>query len=394
MGNIRKLIRNEMSREINRLPKLTPVLLFFLLSVPLLPVPFTTVSLMEGSAVAASAPAASHGTLAKPCAPSVYDALRDTPLEAESVLRLACKVELTHDDLVMQNLELLGADASGVSIDCHGGVIGLPGSVPKGAPPTIRIASLRKDDGSWSVPHDIVIRNCKIYGSIHIMGLGANGEAELVRQSSLNRNHTEYAQSVAPSGIVLDTLSIVADGPIPLYVAPGVTHVTLSHSTIQGQTKGSAIYLDAETAHNTISGNSFELATRSREMIAVDGSAHNVIEANSFANAQHGGIFLYRNCGEGGTIRHQTPQHNRIADNKFTYQDVFRPRPAIWLNAREAWRNLYCYQDPPAPFGSGADNHSFADFNTVSGNQIIGGDADLIRDNGQNNVLSGNGIKP
>ncbi|MBB4009559.1 right-handed parallel beta-helix repeat-containing protein [Allorhizobium taibaishanense] len=362
---------------------------------PLLAVlPLLVAMPVEAQTGASTAPPPGHGAVAKPCASSVYDDLRNAPIEADSVLRIACKVELKHDDLVMQNLELSGAEASGVSIDCHGGVIGLPGQVPKGAPPTIRIASLRKEDGSWSVPRDIVIRNCKIYGSIHIMGLGANGEAELVRQSSLNRNHTEYAQSAAPSGVVLDNLTIVADGPIPLYVAPGVTHVTLSHSVIQGQTKGSAIYLDAESAYNTISGDRFELGTRSREMIAVDGSAHNVIEANSFLNAVHGGIFLYRNCGEGGTIRHQTPQHNKIAGNSFVYEDAVRPRPAIWLNAREAWRNLYCYQDPPAPFGSGADNRSFADFNTVTGNRITGGDIDLIRDKGDNNVLSDNSAKP
>lgn len=347
----------------------------------------------NGGAVAADAASANHAAGAVPCTPALYEALRAVPDDISLVQPVACKVELKRDDLVMTDLAFLGAEASGASLDCHGGIIGISGRPPKGAPPTIQIASVRGEDGKWSVPHDITIRNCKIYGSIRIMGLGANGEAEDVRQSSLNRNHTEFAQSVAPSGIVLDNLTIVADGPIPVYVAPGVTKVTLSRSVLSGSTKGSAVYLDAESAHNVISGNRFEITTRNREMLSVDGSAQNVIEANSFTNAEHGGIYLFRNCGEGGTIRHQTPQHNRIDNNRFIYQDVGHPKPAVWLNAREPWQNFYCEQDPPAPFGSGADNHSFANLNTVTNNQIVGGDAGLIRDNGAHNTLTGNTAK-
>jgi hypothetical protein len=343
--------------------------------------------------VADAAPANRGAPGAVPCSQALYETLRAVPDDVSLVQPVACKIDLKRDDLVMTDLAFLGAQASGASLDCHGGIIGIPGRPPKGAPPTIQIKSVRDDDGKWSVPRDITIRNCKIYGSIRIMGLGPNGESENVRQSSLNRNHTEFAQAVAPTGIVLDNLTIVADGPMPVYIAPGVTKVTLSHSVISGNTKGSGVYLDAETAYNVISGNRFNVVTRDREVLAVDGSAHNVIEKNSFANPEHGGIYLYRNCGEGGTIRHQTPQHNRISDNTFTYQELEHPKPAIWLNAREPWQNFYCDEDPPAPFGSGADNHSFADFNTVANNQIVGGDAKLIRDNGAHNTLSSNSSK-
>lgn len=343
------------------------------------------------SADAASATRGAPGAV--PCSAELYETLRAVPDDVSLVQPVACKVELTRDDMVTTDLAFLGARASGASLDCHGGIIGIPGRVPKDAPPTIQIRSLQDEQGKWNVPRNITIRNCRIYGSIRISGLGINGEADNVRQSSLNRNHTEFAQAAAPSNIVLDNLTIVADGPTPVYLAPGVTKVTLSHSVISGFTKGSGVYLDAETAHNVISGNRFDVTTRNREVLSVDGSANNVIENNSFTNAAHGGIYLYRNCGEGGTIRHQTPQHNRISGNSFVYQDLAHPKPAVWLNANEPWQNFYCNDDPPAPFGSGADNHSFADFNIVTNNQLVGGDAKLIRDNGKNNTVSGNSQK-
>ncbi len=348
-----------------------------------------------GLAAAVAAPAAAtRAAGAVPCSPSLYEALRAVPDDVAQVQPVACKVELTRNDLVMTDLAFIGEKASGASLDCHGGIIGISGRPPRGAPPTIQISSVRGEDGKWSVPHDIAIRNCKIYGSIRIMGLGPNGESDNVRQSSLNRNHTEVAQAAAPYGIVLDNLTIVADGPMPLYVSPGVTKVTLTHSVITGVSKGSGIYLDAETARNVISGNHFDIRTKNREVLAVDGSAYNVIENNSFMNPEYGGIFLFRNCGQWGTVRHQTPQHNRIADNKFIYQGISNPRPAIWMNANQPWQSFYCDEDPPTPFGSGADNRSFADNNTIINNVIVGADGKLIRDQGQHNILTGNGAKP
>ncbi|MDQ0455359.1 right-handed parallel beta-helix repeat-containing protein [Rhizobium paknamense] len=330
----------------------------------------------------------------KTCGPEVYEALREAPDDPADSVTLDCVANLTAEDVVMKDIVLEGARASGAGLDCHGGIIGIPGHLPKGAPPTISIRSLPEEDGGWSVPRDIHIRNCKVYGTIQIMGMGPNGEAEEVRQSSLSQGHTQRAQAAAPSHILLENLTIVADGPIPLYIAPGVTHVEINHSTLTGHTKGTAIYLDAESGHNSIIANRFELGTRNREMIAVDGSAHNVITGNTFIDAGNGGIFLYRNCGEGGTIRHQTPQHNQISDNHFLYRDAVKPRPAVWLGSKEIWRALYCYQDPSLPFGSGADNRSFADFNTVTGNEITGADQDMIRDSGASNTVSDNRMKP
>lgn len=341
-----------------------------------------------------SSHAASRLPAAQACSASVYTTLRDIPDDPTVQFPVTCRISLDRDDLVTQDLAFFGAGASGASIDCHGGTIGIPGKAPRDAPPTILIASVHQDNGAWSVPHDISIKNCRIYGSVHIMGLGANAEADEVRQSSLNRNHTQFAQSVAPTSIVLDKVTIIAAGPEALYIAPGVTHVTLSHSVIGGTVKTHAVYMDAESAHNSIVDTRFETRNGHREMMAIDGSANNLIQGNSFINADHGGIYVFRNCGEGGTIRHQEPRYNRFLNNRFDYDKGTSPYPAIWLGAHEPFMSLYCYDDPPAPFGSGANNGNFADNNIVTNTVIDDGTASLIRDNGAHNQISGTVVKP
>ncbi|WP_051559105.1 right-handed parallel beta-helix repeat-containing protein, partial [Allorhizobium undicola] len=335
----------------------------------------------------------SHGS-ARACGPSAQESLLEPASGVDDSLALDCRASLSGQDLVTKELVFEGEKASGAGIDCHGGTIGIPGHVPKGAPPTITIRSEPQEDGGWSVPHDIHIRNCKIYGSIVIMGMGGNGEAEAVRLSSLTPGHTARAQMAAPHHIVIDNVTLVAAGPVPLYLAPGVHHVEFSHSIVTGHSKNTALYLDAESGQNVITGNRFEIGTRNREVIAVDGSAHNVISANSFVEPAGGGVFLYRNCGQGGTIRHQTPQYNQITGNHFLYREGAPSHPAIWLGSSSIGQALYCYQDPSLPFGSGADNRSFADFNTVTGNDITGAGSETIRDAGASNTVGDNRFKP
>ena len=81
-----------------------------------------------------------------------------------------------------------------------------------------------------------------------------------------------------------------------------------------------------------------------------------------------GGVFLYRNCGEGGVIRHQTPSHNRIAGNDFSGAGWLNPR-AVVVGAREG-RRSYCGDDAGWPFGSSADDGDGAVGNRVEDNRI------------------------
>jgi hypothetical protein len=217
-----------------------------------------------------------------------------------------------------------------------------------------------------------------------------NGEDEKVKESSYKAGHTERAQAAAPSNVLLSNLTIEGVQRIPVYLAPGVTRVTIENSKFIGNTVSTVIYLDAESAYNTIRNNTFNVegsATfRVREVIAVDGSAHNQITGNTFEKAVGGGVYLYRNCGEGGTVRHQSPQYNVIENNNFNLTGLNWGNYGIWLGSRDGNRN-YCSADEGHKFGSSIDNGDFADYNVVGNNKFSGSDA-TIQNDGKKNITN------
>ena len=242
------------------------------------------------------------------------------------------------------------------------------------------VKSIHKN-GKWFVPENITIKNFVVNGSVRIIGLGSNGEGELVRESSKNKNHTEYAQSVAPKNIIFDNIKIEANKRTPFYVAPGCTRITLQNSELIGSAESVAVYLDCESAYNTIQNNTFKTKTK-REAIAVDGSAYNIIQNNTFEFLDFGGIYLYRNLGEGGTIRHQTPSFNKILNNIFKYNNTISDKlnniihPAIWLGSRSKFikyfymtGNKFKTRDTSKPFGSSKNPNDLASNNIVKGNK-------------------------
>jgi hypothetical protein len=225
---------------------------------------------------------------------------------------------------------------------------------------------------------NVTIRRCKINGSIRTVGLGHNGEAPDVKASSTRLGHTERAQAAAPKNTVLYAVTITGHGRIPLYLGPGTTRLTMYDSTIKGRSDSVALYLDAESGFNIIRNNTFDIAGASREIIAVDGSANNQLLTNTIKQAPSGGIYLYRNCGEGGTVRHQAPQHNLIAGNTINNTGGY----GIWLGSRDGGR-LYCKDDAGFPFGSSKNDGDFADNNTVRDNN-----ASIIKDDGTHNRIN------
>jgi parallel beta-helix repeat protein len=238
-----------------------------------------------------------------------------------------------------------------------------------------------QENRRWLVPENITIKNFIVKGSVRIIGLGINGEGELVRESSKNKKHTEYAQSVAPKNIIFDNIKIEANQRTPFYVAPACTRITLQNSELTGWAESVAIYLDCESAYNTIQNNSIKTKTK-REAIAVDGSAYNTIQNNTFEYLDFGGIYLYRNLGEGGTIRHQTPSFNKILNNTFKYSNAISDRlnqilhPAIWLGSRSKFIKYFYMsgkkfknRDTSKPFGSSENPNDLASNNIVKGNK-------------------------
>ena len=283
-------------------------------------------------------------------------------------LLLSCKDEIVP-------YEVYKVTKSGSVIDCQGKKFN------EGKITEIRVSSPIRD---------VTIKNCKLKGSIRVFGLGMNGEDENVKNSSYKAGHTERAQAAAPSNVLLSNLTIEGVQRIPLYLAPGVTKVTIENSKFIGNTLSTVIYLDAESAYNTIRNNTFSVKGnfslrqfRIREVIAVDGSAYNQIIGNKFEEAVGGGVYLYRNCGEGGTVRHQPPQHNVIAGNNFNLTGLYWGNYGVWLGSRNGNRD-YCSADDGYEFGSSVNNGDFADYNTVRGNTFSGSDS-TIRNNGKNN---------
>lgn len=326
---------------------------------------------------------------ANQCPADTVSELLSPASPTEKSVRIACSVTLRESDKVTKQIVLEGSAASGVSIDCGGAALeGFPAAGDRRGDAVV-IRSSRKQDGRWDAPENIAIANCRIRGSIRISGFGRNGQATWNRQSSHHLGHTQRAQAAAPRRITLSRLDIEGTGPIPVYLAPGVTHVTLERSKIHGFSRGPAIYLDAETAHNTIVGNTIEATTTRREQIAVDGSAGNVISRNVINDGGNGGIYLYRNCGEGGAVRHQAPTGNELAENHFTGPGG--KKPDIWIGSRNRSRRAFCDLDQDYDFGSGRSDLDHASNNRVFGNRVEGAKRDLvIRDDDIDNEIDRN----
>jgi len=299
---------------------------------------------------------------ARPCTAAE---LRDLTAEAETPYRLTCRAVLTSGQSIRRPLLIEGAEASGGGLDCKGGAVGRPGILTTTRQPTIAIWSRRLTANHWSRPTDIRVENCTIHGAVRVWGIGADGSYDDLRASSRTADHVATTQGSAPSHIELERVIILGTGSIPLYVGPGVTRLSLTNSTLTGRSDATAVYLDAESADNRIENNIIAVATK-REAIAVDGSARNRITRNRFTLGGRGGVFLYRNCGERGVIRHQTPSDNHITNN--TFNGAARLRPQLVVVGSREGRRAYCSADRGYPFGSSADDGDGATNNVVARN--------------------------
>jgi len=302
--------------------------------------------------------------------------------KATGPLRVNRGFTLPKDAVLDRRIEIMSPVYSPLVIDLNGGKIGDGG--------TLYLRSSKNADGTYCQLRDVTIKNGTLDGGIRVYGLGVNGQAGDVVPSSRKAGHTERAQAAAPSNILIDNVHFITHGGKAIYLSPGATHVVVTNCHFSGTYTSVSIYLDAESAYNTFENNTFATISKGkREVIAVDGSAHNVFRNNRFSATPTGGIFVYRNCGEGGAPRHQQPRFNVIVDNEFTYSDFKGSKPAIWLGSRQTRNyNHYCDKDSEYPFGSGLDDHDFARNNTVMRNNTTGRKASeaIVDDDAENSV--------
>lgn len=318
--------------------------------------------------LAGSAPARA-ASARPPCDAATRARALSPAAPGDDEIRLTCSLSLHANEHIERRILIEGAAGSGVTLDCGGGVIGPARARPFGAfSVEIRSAGPRPGrDGQpvWEPVTDVTLRGCSIRGDVRVWGMAMNGQGAALRDSSRALGHTDRAQAAAPSRIAILDSTLTGLGSIPLYLGPGVTASVLRGSRLRGTSRSVAVYLDAESAHNTIEGNDFNIET-GREAIAVDGSAENRIVGNRFVLRGARAVDLYRNCGEGGTVRHQTPSDNVITGNVFVRHGLWRPDP-VKVGAREGWR-LYCGEDAGYPFGSSADDGDNARGNVVDSN--------------------------
>ncbi len=334
----------------------------------------------------------SSSAFAKECSDEEKDELRREILEPatdDTQVHVKCDVTLSPTDVVSKRLLFKGPESSGVTLDCKGATLtGKKGDVIEIR--STRIAPGEDTDGdpktkplaTFKPVSNVTVRSCHIIGSVRVWGMGKNGEAEDVRDSSRQAGHPGRVRLAAPWYITLEDLLIEGTGRIPLYLGPGVSYATLRKSEIAGGSSSVGIYLDTESFGNTIRDNYIHVDTGElefdREQLAIDGSMANRIINNRFSHLNRGGITMYRNCGEGGTVRHTGPTLNEIINNVFYYTTKFSGKvPAISVGTRNGsgidsdniFRN-YCGDDAGFPWGSSVDDRDFAQHNVIMQNQI------------------------
>jgi hypothetical protein len=298
--------------------------------------------------------------------------------DSSNVVIKKCKIDLDPSDVVNNKIIIRG---SGVELDCHGARLNKQILVE-----SPNWLNERTGIRQWQAIKNITLKNCNSSSQIRITGLGQNGEAEHVVASSHRLGHTQRAQFNAPRKVTIDNFLFDGEG-IKLYISPGPHQVTLKNSRVAGRAQSVAIYMDTESGYNVIKNNRITTETYNdeeicflgictddptknpRELVAVDGSAHNKIIGNYFASLNNGGIYLYRNCGENGGVRHQTPSFNHIVNNTFYYNKHDGSKGAIHLSNRNGNKG-YCHLDDGYPFGSSISNRDMAEGNVIAQNQF------------------------
>ena len=333
--------------------------------------------------LAVSKPVFAQSGVVRECTPQKIAEVMEPGSTQKPSVEVNCHLKLNPSSVVTKIITVTGDRANGTSIDCQGSVIKRFND-SFGYNIDIRSEKVPNSE-AWSRPENIVVKNCELRSGIRVMGMAPHGQGAILKESSFSQGHTARAQANAPTRIELSNLNIFGSGYTPVYLSPGVTHVTMKDSNIQGWSNGAGVYLDAESAYNVFINNVIKVETRRqgffavfREQVAIDGSAHNRFERNQILDLKHGGIYLYRNCGEGGTVRHQPPINNLIMNNVFTFTN-FRPaNPAVHIASRNALSLIsiymkvkHCHEEDGYEFGSSTTNRDLAENNFIIYNTFV-----------------------
>jgi parallel beta-helix repeat protein len=227
---------------------------------------------------------------------------------------------------------------------------------------------------------DVLIQNGTIKGEIRLRALKIEGNTL--------PGYTEKVQKVSPNNVVIKDITFLTDGSThQAYFGVGSTYCSIINCIFDGKSLGPLIYFSPESSSHTVKGCIFKAETGGRrEVFAIDGSANNIITENLFENCKWGGIYIYRNSGEKGTVRHQKPQFNSILYNDFNLKGMMPVRLSdgsgfqgslvkipygIILGSRQG-DSSYSELDDEYDVGSGKSNLDFARNNSLLGNKFYG----------------------
>ena len=336
----------------------------------------------------------STASAANPCSANKMIAVRAPATVADPDVWIACNLTLGASEVITKTIKISSSAANDITINCNGADLGddahksvrrieIESDVVKNAAGEC-IKDATGNYCTYDRPENVTIRDCDIFGRVDV---GSN-QPEQGSEVTRHADYTQAARMAAPRNIRFEEVRVYVENDKAFYVYPGVERFQLIDSYMYGSSPNVALYLDRESHGHEIRNNEFRVDT-DREIIAVDGSSENLIVNNYFSYTKNGGIFLYRNCGEGGYIRHTTPSFNHIINNRFNNGSYAGDRPNIWLGAR----NGYDYHQPlntefdhlspidycdadlqadgsPYPWGSSASNLDYANYNVVMQNQF------------------------
>lgn len=201
-----------------------------------------------------------------------------------------------------------------------------------------------------------VVRSCVIHGSLRVQG-NYSSTNYIDSEWSRSGQYVEEIRAQAPMWIEIRDVTVVGHGMLPIYVATGVTGVLFKNVQVVGESNAAAIYLESESGYNRFIDVVVDVdVPDGYPAVAIDGSDH-----NRFIGliVKDGGVYFYRNCGEGGVTRVTTPSSNFIGGS-WIIDDVV----PIWFGSRLGDRS-YCHLDNGGTIGSSLSDLSFARFNLV-----------------------------
>jgi len=296
-------------------------------------------------------------------------------------VEVACSLTLPANRMITRKIAYKGSAASGATLNC---------TCDRSGCTTLKGGIVILSPSGRGRPENITVRNCKITGDVKLnvpsFTFCPDGGACRDRRPDFEA----WVRARAPRRITFDNVTISGSGGDRFYVGWGVTETKLINSVLEGEASGVPIYLAPHSSRTLIKNNRIRTNTwksgvaRGRETIAIDGADHNQIVGNWFGDLNRGGIYLYRNCGENGGIRHTTPSYNHIINNVFYYNNYDGSNPAVYLGSRNGnppgfeidlpvvgTVGSYCDEDAGYPYGSSADDRDFATHNVVMQNEVV-----------------------